>query len=127
MTSTKTLGQGIRYLLVGGGSALIDVGLFQMLFLLGLGAVPSNVTSLLISTIFNFSMNRSVTFKSTANPLRSAILYILLLAFNMCFSSIVISLMIDSGIHSLFAKIIALAFTTCWNFFLYRKVVFPSA
>jgi len=127
MMSKDTLGQGIRYLFVGGGSALIDIGLFQALYMFGVGAIPANVTSLLISTIFNFLMNRNVTFKSAANPVRSMVLYLLLLAFNMCFSSAVISLMIGSGLHSLLAKLIALACTTSWNFVLYRKVVFPAS
>lgn len=127
MASTKILGQGVSYLIVGGGSALIDIGLFQALYSFGIHPIPANVTSLLISTVFNFLMNRNVTFKSTANPARSLILYLLLLAFNICFSSTAINLMIGYGIHSLIAKLIALVCTTSWNFVLYRKVVFPSS
>lgn len=127
MKSRETIEQGIRYLFVGGGSAAIDVGLFQALYFLGMRAASANVISLSVSTVFNFLMNRSVTFKSAANPVRSAISYLLLLAFNMLFSSFAITILIDMGLHSLLAKLAALACTTSWNFILYRKVVFPSS
>ena len=126
MTKNETIGQGIRYLLIGGGSALIDVGLFQFLYMFGLGPIPANVTSVLVSTVFNFLMNRNVTFKSAANPVRSAVLYLLLLAFNTCFTSWTISMLIGLGWHSLIAKVAALVCTTMWNFVLYRKVIFPA-
>lgn len=127
MGTKETIGQGIRYLLVGGGSAAIDVGLFQALYSFGVEAALANVVSLSISTVFNFLMNRNVTFKSAANPVRSVVAYLLLLAFNMAFSSFAITALIGFGWHSLLAKLVALACTTSWNFVLYRKVVFPTS
>lgn len=127
MGSKETIEQGVRYLLVGGGSAAIDIGLFQALYSFGIAVALANAVSLSISTVFNFLMNRNITFKSAANPMRSAIAYLLLLVFNMLFSSLAITILIDIGLHSLPAKLAALACTTSWNFVLYRKVVFPSS
>ena len=86
--SDSVTGQGFRYLLVGGSSAAIDFGLFQVLYLVfGVSPVISNLVSVGVSTVFNFLVNRSFTFKSTSNPVRSLVLYLLLFAANTAFSA----------------------------------------
>ena len=112
------------YLVVGFLSAAIDVGGFQVLYSLGLAIPLANAISLILSTVFNFSLNRNVTFKSVSNPVRSMVLYFILFAFNYCFSSIFISVLVGWEIYSILAKVLALAITTTWNFALYRLVVF---
>ncbi|WP_394806005.1 GtrA family protein [Slackia piriformis] len=84
----------------------------------------SNVTSLLISTVFNFVVNRNFTFKSAANPARSIALYFVLLSANMAISTYAISCFVDVGIPSALGKIVMMCCIMLWNFFLYKKVVF---
>ena len=84
-------GQGVRYLLVGGSSALIELALFHLLHsVLSLAVAPANITAIVVATAYNFLLNRSFTFKSTSHPVRSLVLYIILFAVNMAFSTIVI-------------------------------------
>lgn len=117
--------QGLSYLLVGGLSALIDLGGFQLLYtFLHCPLAVSSVTSIVVSTAFNFLMNRNATFKSTSNPVRSLLLYLVLLCANTVFTTVCISLLVQVGIHSALAKVFTMVCTTAWNFVLYRKVIF---
>ena len=121
----KTLFQAIKYLVVGGSSAVIELVLFQLLsavFAIPLAA--ANVTAVVVSTVFNFLVNRNVTFKSTSNPLRSLVLYLLLFALNTTFSTAVISLSAAQGVYPLVAKVCTMACIVLWNFVLYKKVIF---
>lgn len=117
---------GVKYLLVGGSSALIELAVFQTLLALSpLGVGPSNVVALVSSTTFNFLMNRNFTFKSASNPARSLVLYLLLFAFNTTLTTMVLSVLVGEwGWNSVFSKLLTMACVTLWNFVLYRKVVF---
>lgn len=121
----KTFFQAIKYLVVGGSSAVIELVLFQLLsavFAIPLAA--ANVTAVVVSTVFNFLVNRNVTFKSTSNPLRSLVLYLILFVLNTTFSTVVISLLAAQGVYPLVAKVCTMACIVLWNFVLYKKVIF---
>ena len=71
--------QIVRYAFVGGASAAFELIVFQILYALaGMGIAPSNTIALVASTVVNFTMNRSLAFKSSANPARSLMLYLVL-------------------------------------------------
>jgi putative flippase GtrA len=126
LNSKKSLfGESFRYLLVGGSTALLELLLFQALFsFTALSAAVANVIAVLVATLTNFLLNRSFTFKSTSNPFKSMVLYALLFAFNVTFSSSVIQLIVDAGGISWVAKLITMVCIVSWNFFLFKKVVF---
>ena len=112
---------------VGCTSSLIDIVLFQVLYALaGFPVYIANPASLTVATVYNFLMNRNVTFKSTSNPVRSLVLYALLFVFNTCFTTWFIGFLIGFNVHSLLAKLLAIFCTTAWNFILFRKVIFPK-
>lgn len=122
---TETGRQGIAYVLVGGGTALLELGLFQLLFeLLKLPLAVSNVSATVVATAVNFLLNRNVTFKSTSNPVRSLVLYIVLFGANMAISTFMIGTLVGLGLPSAVAKLIMQACVVVWNFVLYRKVIF---
>ncbi len=117
--------QAASYLLVGGSSALIELTLFQALYALTpISIAAANIIAVIASTVFNFTVNRSVTFKSAGNPMRSLVLYLILFAFNMTFSTLAIAWMVSLGVHSVIAKLATMACIVLWNFVLYRKVIF---
>ena len=117
--------QGILYLLIGAGTALLELGLFQLLFLIvGLPVEASNIIAVVVATACNFALNGTVTFKGSTNLIRSIVLYALLFLFNTAFSTLVIAWLVDIGVTSLFAKLATMVCIVCWNFVLYRKVVF---
>lgn len=117
--------QIVRYAFVGGASAAFELVVFQALYALAdMGIAPSNIIALVASTAVNFTMNRSLAFKSSANPTRSLVLYLVLFAFNTTFSTLAITWLVSLGLHSAVAKLMTMVCIVMWNFVLYRKVIF---
>lgn len=117
--------QIVRYAFVGGASAAFELVVFQALYALaGIGIAPSNIIALVASTAVNFTLNRSLAFKSTANPARSLVLYLVLFIFNTTFSTLAITWLVGLGVHSAVAKLMTMFCIVMWNFVLYRKVIF---
>ena len=114
-----------KYLGVGAGTALFELVLFWLLSsLLHLDVAIANVIAIVVATVTNYLFNRNVTFVSTSNPVHSTVLYALLFAFNTVFSTIAIAYFVWLGAPAIVVKIIAMACIACWNFVLYRKVIF---
>lgn len=119
--------QGIGYLLVGCGSALIELGLFQILYSpVGLNVSIANIVAVFCATAFNFLTNQRVTFKSALNPVQSLARYLLLFAFNTTFTTCAITYLVSLGLNGLIAKFGTMCCVVCWNFFLYKSFVFPQ-
>ncbi len=116
---------GVRYVLVGGASAALELGIFWVLSNpVHLGVVISNIVAVFIATLSNFAANRAWTFKSTTHVTRSALLYVTLWALNLTFTTVTIKIAAAQGIYPTFAKIGTMALVTLWNFQLFRKVIF---
>lgn len=125
MTEKRTFRQITSYLLVGGGTALLEVIIFQSLFLLTpMGVAPANIIAVIVATACNFALNGTITFRQSSNLLRSALLYLLLFCVNTAFSTSVINLAVASSVPSLFAKLFTMGCIVIWNYVLYKKVVF---
>ncbi|MDR1087798.1 MAG: GtrA family protein [Coriobacteriales bacterium] len=124
-TQATVFRQGLRYLVVGFSSAAIELVLFFVLYqVLGIFVVASNVVALTAATVFNFTLSRTWTFQSVQSLPRSLVLYLVLFAWNQFFSSVAIVGLIDLGVPAMLAKVITMGVIVCWNFVLYRKVVF---
>ena len=117
--------QGLSYVLVGGTSALLELGVSQLCYaFFHLDHTIANPIAAVVAMIYNFTLNRNLTFKSSSNPARSAVLYLLLWAFNLFVTTTVIGFLLNAGVHSAVAKLLTQAMVVCWNFFLFRKVIF---
>jgi putative flippase GtrA len=122
----KNLRQFLRYLIVGGCSFLLEYGLFFVLlqeykvhYLIANSIVYSSVS------FINFIANRALTFRSQENFKRQLTLYISLILFNFFASNLVLYIL--SGvlqIKPLLAKIVVMGMVVCWNFVLYKKVIY---
>jgi len=114
-----------RYLLVGFSSAGLELLLFMLMqSWMKVDVIIANPVAVTVATAFNFLLNRSFTFKSASNPARSLLLYLLLFAFNQCFTTFTIVLLVDHGLAALPAKLFTMGCVVLWNFALYRKVIF---
>jgi putative flippase GtrA len=126
--------QSRRYLIVGFSSAAIELALAWILYeALGLRAqigipgatlVLSNAVAIVVATIYNFILSRKWTFSSVSSLPRSATLFLILFVFNQWFSNTVIAALMSAGAMFILAKIFTMGCIVCWNFFLYRLVVF---
>mgnify|MGYP003906774525 FL=1 len=76
----------IRYLIVGGSTALLELLLFLCLHrILGLAIAGANISAMVVATGVNFLFNRNWSFRSKGKISQSFILYISLILFNMVF------------------------------------------
>lgn len=122
----KKLRQFLRYLIVGGCSFLLEYGLFFVLlqkykvhYLIANSIVYSSVS------LINFLVNRTLTFRSKENIKRQLILYICLILFNFVASNLALYILSDFiKIPPLLAKIVVMGMIVCWNFILYKKVIY---
>jgi len=115
----------LRYLLVGGASAVFELGLFQVMFQLTAHNVAiSNPVAVTAATVLNYALNRSWAFKSRVNVARSAMLYLGLFLLNLAFSTAVIAQAVAMGALPIVAKAATMVCIVLWNFVLYRKVIF---
>lgn len=104
---------------------MIELVLFQTFYsVLAVDVSLSNIFAVLIATAYNFLVNRTVAFKSSSNLARSIVLYTLLFLVNLTITTVAITAMVNVGVNSILAKILMQACVVCWNFVLYRKVVF---
>lgn len=117
--------QILVYLLVGGGTALLELAIFSLLYRLFLFDVSvSNVIAVLIATATNFMLNGTVTFKGSSNIYRSVILYTALFIFNTFFSTAAITMLSQAGAPAELVKVGTMVCIVIWNYVLYRKIVF---
>lgn len=117
--------QSLKYLFVGGSTALLDLGLCSLLFYVFHWPIPAaNVLAVLVATTTNFIMNRSWAFKSSEHAVRSMILYVILFLFNAVVTTTILSIGTTAGLPSAVVKLTTQVLVTIWNFFLYRHVIF---
>jgi len=122
---SELIAQVKRYIFVGLASALIELVFFVLLNTgFAMDVRFANPIAITCSTAVNFTLNRNYSFKSTAKPYRSALLYILLFLFNQVFSTSLIYMLALQGVLPVIAKTISMACIVAWNFVLYRKVIF---
>ncbi|MGE5613009.1 MAG: GtrA family protein [Bacillota bacterium] len=116
----------IRYVITGLSSAAIE---FTLLYVFkdmaGLSVITANSAALSIVFWFNFLMNRYWSFKSTMKLQKQLVMYLLLFLFNLLASDAIMYLLVEKlSIQYLFAKVLSIGAMVCWNFILYKKVIY---
>lgn len=119
----------IRYLVIGGASVVIDVGLLYVLrSILGVQLTIATVVAFLASLVFNFVCNRLTMAGAQAEQLgRHAFRYILLVVANLLVTVAVVTGAEHIGVPYIIGKVAVVAASTGWNFFLYRHWVFTGS
>lgn len=122
----KSIGQFVRYLVVGFSTFFLEYFLFFMLFrVIGLDDLIANSISITIVFWFNFLMNRFWSFKSKERLLKQVLQYAVLFVFNITFSNVFMYVMSDFvGISPLISKVLVMGLIVMWNFVLYKKVIY---
>lgn len=127
LLKNESVKQGIKYLVVGGGTALLELGFYSLFFYILHWSIPvANVLAVLVATLTNFLVNRSWAFKSSKNIVYSMVLYILLFAANLFITTTIISFGTAAGLPSAGVKLATQVLVATWNFFLYRYVIFKQ-
>jgi putative flippase GtrA len=117
----------VRYLVVGGGAFLIDVGLLAGLHdLLSVPLVVATPAAFLMSFAITYVLQRTFTFGSTAGVASSAAKYTALVMFNTFATTGIVSAAASLGLPWIVGKVVAVGSTTVWNYFLYRHWIFAE-
>ncbi len=116
----------LKYLLVGGSSALLELILFYIfLEKLDLKIIVANTIAYTTLFFFNYILQRNWAFSSKMRIKKQIIAYGVLFFFNLNVSNAMILFLIKRfQIHSLFSKTITMFLYVPLNFFIYRKVIF---
>ncbi|HPU21894.1 GtrA family protein [Thermoclostridium caenicola] len=131
----ETLGQFIRYFIVGIVGFALEYALFIVLRdILHLYELLSNIMVYTVIFWFNFLLNKFFSFRSRNNFKRQLFYYGILFVFNL----VVGNVLLFSGIRYLLVlgfgegswpvlylpKILIMFFIVSWNFVLYKKVIY---
>lgn len=114
-----------RFLLVGGLSFVLDLGLLVLLHeVFGVALWAATPIAFIVSLVFNFLLQRAFTFRATNKKSISAFKYLLLVAFNIVVTDLIVVGFDALGWSYVYGKTIATGLTTVWNYFLYRHWIF---
>ncbi len=128
MLNKQILKQFIRYLIVGSSSFILDISLLYLLTeIVGLRPTFSLVFSQIIVIIYNFSLNRFWTFKSTGQLNKQMILYLLLVVFNYFLGLLIMYIGNEIfKINYLLIRVVNIALITLWNFLIYKYIIYKD-
>lgn len=118
----------VRFLVVGGLSFAIDLGLLMILHeVAGVALWIATPVAFVTSLVFNFLMQRLYTFKATNKGHVSAFKYGALVVFNIVATDAIVLLFAESGLTYAAGKVVSTALTMVWNFYIYKYWIFPAA
>lgn len=119
----------LRYLVIGGASIVIDVGLLYTLHtIVGVQLSAATAVAFLSSVLFNFVCNRIAMAGTQGQQLvRHAYRYGLLVVANLGITVAVVTAAAHVGVPYVIAKLAVVGASTCWNFVLYRRWVFTGS
>lgn len=120
----------VRYILVGGGSYVIEMGLILFLtYLVHVNPVLSVGIAFWFGLVISFVLQKIVAFGDTSKSKKQlttqTIQYAVLVGVNYLFTLLFVWAT-TSLIGIFFARTIALAITTTWNYVIYSKVIFKK-
>jgi len=118
--------QFAKFLFVGGSGVFIDMGLLILLKeVFFVGAVLAVVLNQLVVMVYNFSLNKYWTFRSSAMPHKQLVRYIILIGCNYVFG--IVMMYVFHQIFELDYRLVRLGtigVMGMWNFFVYKYWVY---
>jgi putative flippase GtrA len=120
-------GEFIKFVIVGGISALIEYSLY-FLFKNYLDYLVANILAFAFTNIFTFILSRRYVFPSSNNNrTQEATLFVVCLAGALMVNQIVLWVLVEfAHTEDKYAKAIAIAVTVIWNFFTRKHIVFKN-
>ena len=116
----------LKYLAIGLTTVGLDfLSLIAFKHLLFLSATMAVAINQLLVWMFNFTLNKHVTFKNKALPYTQFLRYCLLAGLNYIFAVIVMHIFSDRmGFDYLVVRGGTIIFTTLWNYFIYKYWIY---
>ena len=122
------MGKFIRYIIIGGSTFLLDIGLlYGLTEILGLYYLFSATSAWIIATAVNYLLNKFWSFKSSSPHFYSSIKYAFLLGWNYFVMIAAMYIFVDRfGFYYIYVKIFIMTVIVCWNFFIYKNYVYKD-
>jgi len=120
--------QFVKYAVTGFVAFVAEYGTFYLLnHVAKVWYIWSNSVAMTLGVAISFFMNRYWSFKSKGNFIRQFVSYGILYLINLAISKGLMALLIDTvNIKPLISKLIVIGILICWNFIIYRKVIFNN-
>lgn len=123
--SIKSIQQFIRYLITGSLAFIVEYSFFYLLDRLNFWYVYSNSIAMICGFLLSFFLNRNWSFKSKRNTKKQFIMYGVLFLINIGISNGLMFVFVEKlYIQPVFSKLLAIGALVCWNFFIYKKLIF---
>lgn len=124
----KGLLQFFRYLICGGTSTLVDIGmLFVLTHFLDIHHLLAAPLAYVSGTATNYTLNTLLVFKSSGNIKKEFPLFAIIGIGGLLWTELILWIFVDIfGTYIMVAKIIAVVLVLNWNFFMRKKFVFSS-
>lgn len=128
MTRLRFSGQLLRFLGVGSCATLLQYGLLVLLVqLAGMPAVAASAASYAASTLFNYTANHRLTFRSLRAHHSALPRFLLVAVLGLGINTLVMWFAHEhGGRHYLVAQLLATAASLCWNFLASRHWAFAT-
>lgn len=129
MSTQRTLGEFLRYLVTGGAAFIVDAGGFAVLSAAGIAVLPAAAASFAAAAAVNYALASAFVFgggrRSAVQALGFLTVALVGLALN---TALTAGLHAWLGIPAPLAKVAAIAMTLLWNFTANKRLVFkPQA
>ena len=119
-----------RYLIAGGSAFVTEYLLFLVTYkVFGLQVYVANSLSFCTGLLVSFSLNRLWAFRSQDFRLRGHhqfALYATLAIVNLFLINLIVGILKAQGLNPLIGKLFAMIFIVCWNFFIFKKIIFKT-
>lgn len=113
----------VRYVIVGGGAAIVDFGGFVVLIALGLPVLVAAATSFAVAAVVNFTFSALFAFRSPPTWRRFA-LFVAFALVGLAINTAATVLAVAAGAPPWLGKIIGIGTAFLFNFALNRMIVF---
>ncbi len=105
----------IIFCFVGGTSALIDWSFFNLFYYFDLSFIVSRIMGTGIAVIYNFNMNRNITFSAKGGPFKKhaikySIVYIIAIGFNWLTSLVILKILGETLLNANIATLAGIIF-----------------
>ncbi len=120
--------RSLKFLLFSISAGVIQFGTFVLFAeVFGIVEWASNAMSMFLSVLWNFTINRKLTFKSISNVKIAMLLVALFYAVFLPVSSLFTKFANDAGIHALVVEVMVMISNFVLEFLYYRFVVYRNS
>ncbi len=111
-------GQMLRYAVVGGTGAIVDLGaLYILTEFFHFYYLWSTTLSFIVSALLNFYFNRRWTFKSSGNTKKQLLIFSFVATSGVVLNGFIMYILVDwLKIYYMLAKVFSVGIVTIWNF-----------